>query len=107
MLKRELSQDYSRLTPYHQETIMAMFGSASFQQTPPNAPDGIYNAAKEKTNKLYPYLAKIKNGNDFLYLAATKTPGRYKSPKNIQNTHAISVLIYIMLYIFLTCSFLA
>ncbi len=75
MLKRELSQDYSRLTPYHQEAIMAMFGSASFQQTPPNAPDGIYNAAKEKTNKLYPYLAKIKNGNDFLYLAATKTPG--------------------------------
>ena len=75
MLKRELSQDYSRLTPYHQETIMAMFGSASFQQTPPNTPDGVYNAAKEKTNKLYPYLAKIKNGNDFLYLAATKTPG--------------------------------
>lgn len=75
MLKRELSQDYSRLTPYHQESIMAMFGSASFQQTPPNTPDGIYNNAKEKTNKLYPYLAKIKNGNDFLYLAATKTPG--------------------------------
>jgi hypothetical protein len=54
---------------------MAMFGSASFQQTPPNVPDGTYNAAKEKTNKLYPYLAKIKSGNDFLYLAATKTPG--------------------------------
>lgn len=75
MFKREFSQDYSRLTPYHQEKVMALFGSASFQQTPPNVPDGVYNAAKEKTNKLYPYLAKIKNGNDFLYLAATKTPG--------------------------------
>lgn len=75
MFKREFSQDYSRLTPYHQEKVMALFGSASFQQTPPNTPDGIYNNAKEKTNKLYPYLAKIKNGNDFLYLAATKTPG--------------------------------
>ena len=75
ILKRELSQDYSRLTPYHQESIMSMFGSASFQQTPPNVPDGVYNAAKEKTNKLYPYLAEIKNGNDFLYLAATKTSG--------------------------------
>ncbi len=75
MFKREFSQDYSRLTPYHQEKVMALFSSASFQQTPPNVPDGVYNAAKEKTNKLYPYLAKIKNGNDFLYLAAKKTPG--------------------------------
>jgi hypothetical protein len=75
IFKREFSQDYNRLTPYHQEKVMSLFGSASFQQTPPNTPDGVYNAAKEKTNKLYPYLAKIKNGNDFLYLAATKTPG--------------------------------
>lgn len=75
MFKREFSQDYPRLTPYHQESVMSIFDSASFQQNAPNVPDGIYNAAKEKTNKLYPYLAKIKNGNDFLYLAATKTPG--------------------------------
>ena len=75
MFKRDSSGDYARLTPYHQESVMSLFGSASFQGTAPSAPDGIYNAAKEKTNKLYPYLAKIKNGNDFLYLAATKTPG--------------------------------
>jgi hypothetical protein len=75
MFKNEFSADYSRLTPYHKEKVMGIFGAASFQQTPPNTPDGVYNAAKEKTNKLYPYLAKIKNGNDFLYLAATKTPG--------------------------------
>jgi len=87
IFKREFSQDYTRLTPYHQEKVMALFGAASFQGNPPNSPDGVYNPssdkvetgtynnAKDKTNKLYPYLAKIKNGNDFLYLAAKKTPG--------------------------------
>lgn len=82
LVKREFSQDfYNRLTPYHQKSILAMFQAPGSQQaqgtqqTQASTPDVVYNAAKEKTNKLYPYLAKIQNGNDFLYLAATKTPG--------------------------------